>query len=80
LARGFPFHAVVYRSSTELFRACVNWRAKKKAAAKGAAAGVKSSKMTDAKDFITERRYFDARFVGSVNNYCSRTATATKRL
>jgi hypothetical protein len=54
--------------------------AKKKAAAKGAAAGVKSSKMTDAKDFITKRRYFDARFVGSVNNYCCRTASATKRL
>jgi hypothetical protein len=36
--------------------------------------------MTDTKDFITERRYFDARFVGSVNNYFYRTATATKQL
>ena len=32
--------------------------------------GVKSFKMTDVKDFITERRWLDARFVSSVFNCC----------
>jgi hypothetical protein len=31
---------------------------------------VKSSKMTDVKSLITERRWLDARFVSSVINCC----------